>query len=348
MASYRNDSKGAMPSQPQPYYGGPPPAKQPSIIFKAKRGGKSACAVLGCLALVIVLGGGGLGSCMFYTRLYLPKKAQDYINKTEPSFEKVNGIIKEIDANILASSDEEKEKRSYKEIEAQVDRACDLAGALLEETAAARKSIPGDSSIAEGLDRSLKEYYNLTGDFGKAYAKLAGFYRETLPIMKGMDDVSRDFTTLQIKSLTDITKASETFKDKAKELETFRYNFEKLEVNNDTREAGEQMVKLIDGLVVYLNETARALKTLKAGAKKWSSRLLTKSKKDSKKAEDNFGKVLEEFEEKNKEINRKIKEKLGAKIGELVDKQLLVENYYNSLKKKYNLNVSETRKIHKK
>jgi hypothetical protein len=338
MASYGNHSQGASRSRPLPYYASPPPPKQPSIILRpSRRGRKIACGTLGCLLALLVVVGGGAGSCAFYTKWYLPRKARDYIDATVHDFKTVSGIVDKIGKRIPASFSETMHRRTPMEIERDILEIQDLADNLVKMTAASRKNMPEDSSIAEGLDRSLKEYYDLTGDLAKSVRDLAAFYRKQAAVLKEMDAADRDFKNLKIKTLGEVGEAEERFKKQAESFETQKQAFEAMKLKGEMEESRVQMLKLLEGLVVYMNDTARALKTLRTGARKWSTTLLKKSKADSKKAQEKFRKVLEEYEEKSKVVNGKIRKKYKARTGEIIDKQHLVENYYDSLREKYGL-----------
>ncbi len=338
MARYGDSSQGASRSRPQPYYASPAPPKQPSIILRpARRGRKIACGTLGCLLAVLVVVGGGAGSCAFYTRWYLPRKASDYIEATGPGFKAISTAVGKIGKRIPASFNETMHRRTPMEIERDIAEMHDLADGIVKNTADARKGIPEDSSIAEGLDRSLKEYYDLTNDLGKSVRDLTSFYKKQVAVLKEMDAADRDFKNLEIKTLGEVGQAEERFKKKAEAFEEQRKAFEAMKVKGEMEEGRVQMLKLLEGLVEYMEDTAKALKTLRVGARKWSSTLLKKSKADSKKAQEKFGKVLEEFEVQNKTINGKIRTKYKTRINEIIDKQHLVENYYETLKEKYNL-----------
>ena len=285
----------------------------------------------------MVVVGGGAGSCAFYTKWYLPRKAQDYIEATSPDFKAVSGIVKKIGIRLPESFSDTMHRRTPQEIEGDIIEIQDLADSLVKMTAVSRKDMPEDSSIAEGLDRSLKEYYDLTGDFGKSVRELTAFYKKQVAVLKEMDAADRDFKNLNIKTLGAVGEAEDRFKKQAESFEAQRKAFETMKLTGEMEESRVQMVKLLEGLAVYMNDTAKALKTLRAGARKWSSTLLKKSKSDSKKAQDRFKKVLEEYEEKNKVINGKIRKKYKGKTGEIIDKQHLVQNYYESLMEKHRL-----------
>jgi hypothetical protein len=340
MAAYPNYPKGETTSGPQPYYAGPPAPKQPSILLKKGHGGRRlGCSIVGCLVAALAVGGGGVGSCAFYTKWYLPQKARQYIEATEPSFRQTSGIVADIRKNLQAVFDERKvdgsDRKGADVTVREIEEANALAQKLLEKTSEARKAMPQDSSIAEGLDRSLLEYYDLTEDLAKSYSKLIAFHEATKPVVKSLDTVFAGFDSLQLRTLDDLASTAEDFKKQAEQLEAVKQDLGSRDAPEEAAGIREPMIALADGLAKYLDETARALKTLRAGAKKWSSSLIGKSKKDSKHALEHLRVVLQAYDEGRAAYDRKIKEKYTENIEEIVDKGLLVEKYFASLKEKH-------------
>ncbi|MFH1438258.1 MAG: hypothetical protein ABIJ56_21295 [Pseudomonadota bacterium] len=338
----------ASPGYPNyPHYGAPQqprayaPPLQPAAARPPKKGGsKVACGIFGCLALVVVIGGGGIGSCVFYTQWYLPGKAGEYLAGTEGNFNDVAAVVRRLESSFNKAYEDTLatgKQKSPLEIELEVKEAYALSEDLLAGLKNATRAMPEDAGIAEELDRSLKEYYDLAQGLGDEAQELIGFQKSAVPILKDMDAVAKDFGALKINSLYDITKASKKFRNKANDFEKLKRDFEKLKVDEDTKETRQQLVYLLDGMVAFLNEMAGALDMMKAGAKRWSMGKVKKAEKDSKDSEAKFKAVLDGFERENRKIDKKIRKKYGGKFNELNSKQNVVDSLFKALKEKHGL-----------
>ena len=321
-----------------PQYGAP---QQPAAAKPPGKGGsKIACGIIGCLALFVVIVGGGIGSCVFYTQWYLPEKAAEYLAGTEGNFNDVTAVVRQLESNFnKAYSDtlSAGKEKSPLEMELEVKEAYALTEDLLSSLKDAKRAMPDEAGIAGELDSKLKEYFDLAHDLGDEAQELIGFQKSAVPILKDMDAVAEEFGKLKINSLYDITKASKKFKNRAKEFDKLKRDFEKLEVNEDTKETREQLVYLLDGMVAFLNEMAGALDMMKAGAKRWSMNKVKKAEKNSRDSEAKFKAVLDGFDRENRKTDKKIRKKYGGKFKDIFSKEKVVDSLFKALKEKHGL-----------
>ena len=325
------------PQQPQAYA----PLQQSAAAKPPEKGGsKIACGIIGCLLLFVVIGGGGIGSCVFYTQWYLPEKAGAYLAGTEGNFNDVAEAVRQLESSFnKAYSDalSAGKQKSPLEIELEIKEAYALTEDLLAGLKDAKRAMPEDAAIAEELDRNLKEYYELAKDLGDEAQELIGFQKSAVPILKDMDAVAKEFETLKINSLYDITKAAKKFKNKGKEFDKLKRDFEKLKVNEDTKETRRQLVYLLDGMIAFLNEMAGALDMMKAGAKRWSMNKVKKAEKNSRDSEAKFKAVLDGFDRENRKTDKKIRKKYGGKFKDIFSKEKVVDSLFKALKEKHGL-----------
>jgi hypothetical protein len=329
-------SYGSYSQGPSPYFA--PPSSRgmglTSIYKPPRRGTGIACGILGCLAIVLVFGVGGIGSCYYYTKVHLPGKARKYLDATERAFRSVASVVEKMR---IAPEKSGTGQAAFEEMEREAGEACELARQLVVKTGKARKGMPADGSIAEGLDKSLVEYYELAAELGGIYAAAATLRRKTLPVLKEMNDATAQLAAIEVKSIGDATKAFKLCREKEEDFKAHRLEIEKLESNKDTAESRQQVLKLLDGLGDFFRDMGDSFYVLKAGSRKSSADLVKKSQRISKGAQRKFNKVLEEYGGRSSESEAKLNGKLKGKIKDIVDKQKIVENYFKSLKSDYGL-----------